>query len=96
MAPTNDKKAQGPSTVDTKPVVSADATDDEDSKPAQTCASCGTKGQDLKRCTACKSVHYCNRECQKSHRRAHKVECKKREKQLRLGVALKRAIPDDV
>jgi len=30
----------------------------------------------LKRCTACYSVRYCGIPCQKSHRKAHKKECK--------------------
>ena len=46
-----------------------------------TCANCG-KGEeaagDLKACTACKMVKYCNRECQIEHRPQHKKECKKR------------------
>ena len=46
-----------------------------------TCANCG-KGEecisDLKSCTACKMVKYCNRDCQIAHRPQHKKECKKR------------------
>ena len=45
------------------------------------CANCG-KGEesagDLKSCTACKLVKYCNRDCQIAHRPQHKKECKKR------------------
>ena len=45
------------------------------------CANCG-KGEecsgDLKSCTACKMVKYCNRDCQIAHRPHHKKECKKR------------------
>ena len=45
------------------------------------CANCG-KGEEesdkLKACTACKLVKYCNRDCQISHRKQHKKECKKR------------------
>jgi len=45
------------------------------------CANCG-KGEDnnenLKTCTACMSVKYCNRQCQSAHRKQHKKECKKR------------------
>ena len=51
-----------------------------------TCANCG-KGEecsgDLKSCTACKLVKYCNRECQIAHRPQHKKECKKRAAELR-------------
>ena len=43
-----------------------------------TCAACGKEGGDeLKACTACKLVKYCNRDCQISHRSKHKKECKK-------------------
>ena len=49
------------------------------------CANCG-KGEDnsgdLKACTACKLVKYCNRECQIAHRPQHKKECKKRTAEL--------------
>ena len=49
------------------------------------CANCG-KGEesagDLKSCTACKMVKYCNRDCQIAHRPQHKKECKKRAAEL--------------
>ena len=49
------------------------------------CANCG-KGEDssvdLKACTACKMVKYCNRDCQIAHRPQHKKECKKRAAEL--------------
>ena len=49
------------------------------------CANCG-KGEesagDLKACTACKMVKYCNRECQIAHRPQHKKACKKRAAEL--------------
>ena len=51
------------------------------SSPDSICANCG-KGEensgDLKSCTACKMVKYCNRECQIAHRPQHKKSCKKR------------------
>ena len=50
-----------------------------------TCANCG-KGEensgDLKACTACKLVKYCNRNCQIAHRPQHKKACKKRAAEL--------------
>lgn len=42
------------------------------------CAACGTDGDGLKTCTACKLVKYCSVTCQKNHRRKHKKDCKKR------------------
>ena len=49
------------------------------------CANCG-KGEesesDLKACTACKMVKYCNRDCQIAHRPHHKKACKKRAAEL--------------
>ena len=49
------------------------------------CANCG-KGEecsgDLKSCTACKLVKYCNRDCQIAHRPQHKKACKKRAAEL--------------
>ena len=49
------------------------------------CANCG-KGEescgDLKACTACKLVKYCNRNCQIAHRPLHKKICKKRAAEL--------------
>jgi len=49
------------------------------------CANCG-KGEEasinLKACTACKMVKYCNRDCQIAHRPQHKKACKKKAKEL--------------
>jgi len=42
------------------------------------CANCGKEGGNLKSCTACNLVKYCNRECQIAHRSMHKKECRKR------------------
>ena len=42
------------------------------------CAACGKSGDDLKACTACKMVKYCNRDCQVAHRQQHKNACKVR------------------
>jgi len=50
-----------------------------------TCANCG-KGEEaginLKACTACKLVKYCNRDCQIAHRTQHKKACKIRAKEI--------------
>ena len=50
-----------------------------------TCANCGRGEEstgDLRACTACKLVKYCNRECQIAHRPLHKKACKKRAAEL--------------
>ena len=49
------------------------------------CANCGTgekSAGDLKACTACRLVKYCNRDCQIAHRPQHKKACKKRAAEL--------------
>ena len=55
------------------------------SEICSTCANCG-KGEEaainLKACTACMLVKYCNRECQIAHRPQHKKACKKRAAEL--------------
>ena len=56
-----------------------------DNSQPSSCANCG-KGEEsagnLKACTACKMVKYCNRDCQIAHRPQHKKECKKRAAEL--------------
>jgi len=55
----------------------------EEDSNLSVCANCGKEdNNNLKSCTACKSVKYCNRECQISHRSQHKKECKKRAAEL--------------
>ena len=44
--------------------------------PVVTCASCRAKDP-TKRCTSCKKVKYCNRECQMAHWGQHKAVCQK-------------------
>ncbi|KAL9973764.1 hypothetical protein ACROYT_G020260 [Oculina patagonica] len=39
------------------------------------CANCGCKQRFIKRCTACKQVFYCSKECQVSHWPHHKPSC---------------------
>src|SRR5210317_2629953 len=47
------------------------------------CANCGKgEGCELKCCTGCKMVKYCNRDCQIAHRPQHKRACKKRAAEL--------------
>ena len=62
------------------------------------CANCG-KGEessgDLKACTACKLVKYCNRECQIAHRPLHKKACKKRAAELHEEALFKEHTPKE-
>jgi tetratricopeptide (TPR) repeat protein len=62
------------------------------------CANCG-KGEEesgnLKSCTACKMVKYCNRECQIAHRSQHKKECRRRAAELHDEELFKHPPPDD-
>ena len=46
------------------------------------CANCGKEDDNLKSCTACKMVKYCNRECQIAHRPQHKKDCRRRVAEL--------------
>ena len=57
---------------------------------SKSCASCGQRGSDcrLKKCTACKSVWYCNVTCQKAHRKAHRKECKRIEEERKKADAV--------
>lgn len=40
------------------------------------CGFCGAEKKNLSKCSRCKSVFYCSKECQKSHWKAHKPNCK--------------------
>lgn len=40
------------------------------------CAFCSTEKANLLKCSRCKSVFYCSKECQKLHWKAHKPSCK--------------------
>ena len=62
-----------------------DNNNDSDGISNDICANCGKVeeiGGNLKACTACHMVKYCNRECQIAHRPQHKKECKKRAAEL--------------
>ena len=50
--------------------------------PAKVCSACGEKSDALKKCTACKSVWYCDVACQKRHRTEHRKECNRIKKEL--------------
>lgn len=40
------------------------------------CGFCGAEKENLSKCSRCKCVYYCSKECQKSHWKAHKPKCK--------------------
>jgi len=40
------------------------------------CAACGKGGDNLKVCTSCEQVSYCNAKCRNSHRSKHKKACR--------------------
>ena len=41
------------------------------------CAACGKGGDNLKVCTSCEQVSYCNAKCRNAHRSKHKKECRR-------------------
>jgi len=47
------------------------------------CASCYRESDDLKTCTACRSVRYCDSKCQKDHWKFHKPTCKQMAEELK-------------
>ena len=62
------------------------------------CANCGKREEsvgDLKACTACKMVKYCNRDCQIAHRPQHKKACKKRATELHDEKLFKQPPPNE-
>lgn len=46
-------------------------------EPGIVCAHCKTELKDKLRCAQCKTIHYCNRDCQKAHWPTHKNSCGK-------------------
>jgi splicing suppressor protein 51 len=42
---------------------------------SRACASCATANVSLQQCARCRSVSYCNRDCQKTHWSTHKQSC---------------------
>jgi len=43
--------------------------------PRDACACCGKTSDTLKKCTGCRRVSYCDKNCQKAHRSMHKADC---------------------
>ena len=48
---------------------------------ARSCAACSATDVPLLQCARCKSVCYCNKDCQKAHWKTHKQTCKQGETQ---------------
>ena len=46
------------------------------------CSKCERKSDALKKCTACKCVWYCDKDCQNKHWKEHKKECRPIKKEL--------------
>ena len=60
------------------------------------CAACGKGGDNLKVCTSCEQVSYCNAKCRKAHRSKHKKECRQYTAEIRDRNALIRARVDAI
>jgi len=60
------------------------------------CAACGKGGDNLKVCTSCEQVSYCNAKCRNSHRSKHKKECKQYAAKIREKNAALRAEADAI
>ncbi|PFX23112.1 Egl nine-like 3 [Stylophora pistillata] len=43
---------------------------------SSSCAFCSAENRNLSRCSRCRSVFYCSKDCQKSHWKAHKPNCR--------------------
>ena len=58
--------------------------EDADTNGTQTkkCSKCGKESDALMKCTACKCVWYCDKDCQNRHWKEHKKECKPIKKEL--------------
>ena len=57
--------------------------DDTNGTPTKKlCSKCGKESDTLKKCTACKCVWYCDKDCQNKHRKEHRKECRLIKKEL--------------
>ena len=52
-----------------------DSTTAKSGTPTKLCSACGKKSDTVKKCTACKCVWYCDKECQSKHRTEHRKDC---------------------
>ena len=71
----------GEKSVERKGESNEDAEENNEA-PAKLCSACATKSDTLMKCTACKCVWYCNKECQNKHWKEHKKQCKLIKKEL--------------
>ena len=55
---------------------------DTNGTPTKLCSECGKNSDTLMKCTACKCVWYCDKDCQNRHWKEHKKECKPIKKEL--------------
>ena len=67
---------------DAEPEKNEDAEEKGETTPATKlllCSACGKEGDahTLKKCTACKCVWYCDKDCQNKHWKEHKKECRR-------------------
>ena len=53
----------------------ADHEDKSEGVTRDACACCGKTSDTLKKCTGCRRVSYCDKNCQKAHRSVHKTAC---------------------
>lgn len=63
------------STVDTTLSTIASSKADSNNETKNPCCVCGTPASN--KCSSCKFVHYCSRECQTHHWSYHRLDCKK-------------------
>ena len=59
-----------------KKVEANDKKDEAPQAAAKFCSACGKESDTAKKCNGCKCVWYCDKKCQKTHRKEHKTECK--------------------
>jgi hypothetical protein len=43
---------------------------------ASRCSGCAARGAHFKLCSACRTVAYCNQDCQRAHWKEHKPACR--------------------
>ena len=59
--------------------------DEEKEEAVRVCEKCGKEAMKMNKCSACRLVWYCSRECQLGDWKAHKKACKKVKQELTRG-----------